>query len=194
MKKSVIAGRELYNSKALWVQGMPLTNSNGDIDSASTGFQYAIDTLTYIRSKVIKQKFYEIAIADFMPVDVGEAAWMDFIKQNLSFQTGSGFYDGDVDIADSGRIATVDTLLSPITMPVKTWAKQSNWTVMEIAKAAAASNWDVVSDKLASLKKNWDLGYPGDRVPRPSDADHDHRAYQQSQRQRQHRAHFVQHF
>lgn len=141
------------------IEGMLLTNANGDIDTSGLGYQYLIDTLSYIRSEIIEQKFYKIAPADFMPVDVGEAAWSDEIVQNLTFQTGGGFFDGDIDTqSDTGRLAQVDAALSPIRMPVKTWAKQALWTIAEIAKAAAASNWDIVAAKMESLKTNWDLG------------------------------------
>lgn len=136
-----------------------LRNANGDIDPSSAGFQYLIDTLTYIRAGVIEQKFYEIPIADYLPLDVGEGAWMDTIVQNLTFNTGGSFYQGDVDVqTETGRIAQVGAGLDNISMPVKTWAKGTGWTIMEIAKAAAASKWDVVESKLRSLKKNWDLG------------------------------------
>lgn len=141
------------------IGGQMLTNANGDIDTSGIGYQYLIDTLSEIRAEVVEQKFYTIAPADFMPVDVGFGAWMDEIVQNLTFQTGGGFFDGDIDTnADTGRMAQVDTGLSPIRMPIITWAKQVVWTIADIAKAAAASNWDLVSGKMESLKTDWDLG------------------------------------
>lgn len=159
-KASKIIGKVLHNSFGLpaFIQGRQLLNANGDIDISSAGYKYVIDTLSYIRSSVIKQVFYEINMADYVPMDVGEA-WTEEIIQNLVFQTGGGFYDGDVDtMSGSGRIASVDAALAPNRMPVKTWAKAANWTIFEIAKAAAANNWDAVSSKLEALKKNWDLG------------------------------------
>lgn len=150
-----VRGKELRNS----IAGMSLYNSNGAVDPGSTGFKYAIDTLTYIRSRITEQRFYEISIADYLPLDVGEAAWSDEIVQNQSFTQGGSFFDGDIDtLSGNGRIATVDTALAPKRMPVKTWAKQAGWTIPEIEKAARSGNWDVVSSKLEGLKKNWDLG------------------------------------
>lgn len=146
-------------SSHMTIQGHVLTNANGDIDTAGIGYQYLIDTLSQIRSEVVEQKFYRIAPADFMPVDVGYGAWGDEIVQNLTFQTGGDFFDGDIDTnTDTGRMAQVDTGLSPIRMPIITWAKQVVWTIANIAKAAAASNWDLVSGKMESLKTDWDLG------------------------------------
>ena len=141
------------------IKGRVFTNANGDIDTSGLGYQYLIDTLSEIRSEVVEQKFYKIAPADFFPVDLGYGAWMDEIVQNLTFQTGGSFFDGDIDTnSETGRIAQVDTGLSPIRMPIITWAKQVVWTIVDIAKAAAASNWDVVSGKMESLKTDWDLG------------------------------------
>lgn len=134
-------------------------NSNGDIDFSSTGFKYLIDNLSFIRANVIKQKFYKIAPADFMTVDVGEAPWSSEVIQNLVFQNGGDFYDGDQNQAQGGaRPASVDVSLAPVRMPTQIWAKMTAWTIMEIAQAAAASKWDIVSDKLEALKTNWDLG------------------------------------
>ncbi len=141
------------------INGRILTNANGDINTSGLGYQYLIDTLSEIRADVVEQKFYKIAPADFFPVDVGYAAWMDEIVQNLTFQTGGDFFSGDVDTnTETGRMAQVDTALAPVRMPIKTWAKQVVWTIADIAKAAAASNWDVVAGKMESLKVDWDLG------------------------------------
>lgn len=164
MKKSKFLNQRLTNSAGLNLpnfvaDGRRLLNANGDIDTSSAGYQYIIDTLSYIRSNVIEQKFYEIAIADFIPVDVGEGAWMEDIIQNVTYNTGGSFFEGDIDTqTETNRIAQVGAGLDKISMPVKTWAKGTGWTIMEVAKAAAANNWDVVESKMRSLKKNWDLG------------------------------------
>jgi hypothetical protein len=157
-----ILGKQLKNNmngKLPTIAGRTLYNANGDIDPTSAGYKYLIDTMSYIRGKVIDQKFYEISIADYLPMDVGEAAWSEEIIQNLAFTTGGDFFTGDTDTGEgNGRIANVDAALSKVRMPVKTWVKATNWTIIEIAKAAAANNWNVVETKLKSLKKNWDLG------------------------------------
>lgn len=141
------------------IAGKMLTNANGDIDISGSGYQYLIDTLSEIRADVIEQKFYKIAPADYFPVDVGYAAFMDEIIQNLTFQTGGDFFAGDIDTSsDTGRLAQTDVSMAPIRMPIVTWAKQIVWTIIDIAKAAAASNWDLVSGKMGSLKEDWDLG------------------------------------
>ncbi len=155
-----IKGKTLLNSRPqVYIQGQALFNANGDIDITSAGYQYTIETLSYIRSKVIEQKFYEIDIANYLPMDVGEASWSEEIIQNLEFYSGGEFTDGDIDTGSgNGRIAEVNAQIAPIRMPTRTWAKATGGTEIEIAKAAAANNWDVVASKLKSLKKNWDLG------------------------------------
>lgn len=147
----------MKGARNITVRGMPLYNSAGDIDMTSAGYRYIIDTLSFIRSRIIEQKFYEIDVADYIPVDVGEAAWSDQIVQNEEYYTGGGFFDGDVEVGGS-RIASVNAALNPISMPVRTWRKKTGWTIAEIAQAANAANWDPVEAKIKSLKKNWDLG------------------------------------
>lgn len=161
IRKQKIAVQRLFNSVPMpeFIGGRRLLNANGDIDVTSAGFKYIIDTMSFIRSTVVEQKFYEIPIADYMPVDVGEGAWMEELVQNLAFSQAGSFYEGDVDLQNgTGRLAQVDAGLDKVRMDVKTWAKSCAWTIMEISKAAAANNWDVVASKLEGLKKNWDLG------------------------------------
>lgn len=161
-KKSKILRKQLINSRYAGpntILGMPLLNAAGDVDPNSTGYQYVIDTLSYLRQGVIEQKFYEVAPADYLPVSVGEAAWSDEIVQNKSYQIAGDFFDGDIDtLTGNGRLAGVDAALAPVRMPVITWAKAAQWTNVEIAKAAAAGNWDIVEERLKALAKNWQLG------------------------------------
>jgi hypothetical protein len=141
------------------VKGKMLTNANGDIDTSGAGYDYVISTLSEIRAEVVEQKFSKIAPADYMPVSVGQGAYMDEIIQNLTFQTGGGFFDGDIQTnQDSGRIAQVDVVQDKIRMPIQVWAKQVIWTLVDVAKAASASNWDLIASLMESLKTDWDLG------------------------------------
>ncbi len=145
-------------SPSMTIGGKMLTNANGDIDTTSSGYQYMVDTLTQIRAEVIEQKFYKVAPGDFIPLDVGYGAYMDEIVQNIAFQTGGDVFAGDVDTqTDTGRLAQSDVALAPLRMPTQTWAKQSSWTILTVAKAMAASNWDVISSKMESVKTDWDL-------------------------------------
>lgn len=146
-------------SKIMKIQGMALTNANGAIDVNSTGYEYVIKTTSQIRSKIIEQKFYKVAAADYMPIDVGEAAWKNEIVQNITYDLAGDFYQGDQEtMTGNGRLSEVNTALAPIRMPTVVWAKGVSWNVAEVAQASASSNWDVIEGKMKSLKRNWDLG------------------------------------
>ena len=152
-------GKQLTNSKMVSILGMPLTNANGAIDPATTGFDYVTRTTSEIRAEIIEQTFYEVAPADFMPVDVGEAAWKDEIIQNLTYDLAGDFFQGDVDtLTGNGRISEVGTAMAPIRMKTVIWAKAAKWNVSEVSQAAASSNWDPIEGKMSTLKRNWDLG------------------------------------
>lgn len=137
---------------------MERVQNAGGFGQDASGFQYDIDSLSYIRSGVVGQKFYKVAPAEYMPVDVGEGAWADETVQNLSVDLAGSFYEGDIDTATgNGRLSQVGAAVTPIRMPNVTWAKAAQWTITEIAKASRG-NWDVVENRLKSLKTNWDLG------------------------------------
>jgi hypothetical protein len=158
-KKSRILRKQLTNNRIVTVMGMPLTNANGAIDPTSAGYDYVIRTTSEIRSRIIEQKFYKIPIADFLPVDVGEASWKTEIVQNISYDIAGDFFQGDVDtLQGNGQLAEVNTAVNPIRMPVITWAKGVTWNVADVSMASAAGNWDPVENKMKSLKRNWDLG------------------------------------
>lgn len=158
--KSKILGKELRNSAGTaWRPGMKLLNSDGNIDSNSLGYQYATQTTTFIRERVVEQKFYQVPIADYVPVDVGVGAWMEDIKTNLVYDVAGDFASGIISVASApSQIATVDVGTAPINAKVITWAKGYQYSVPEVSKALAANNWDVVSGKMSALVKNWQLG------------------------------------
>lgn len=158
-KKKGILGKELRNASLQWRPGMKLQNTDGSIDSATLGYQYAIQTTTFIRERVVEQKFYQVPIADFVPVDVGVGAWMEDIKTNLVYDVAGDFESGITSVASGpSQIATVDVATAPKSAKVITWMKGYQYAVPEVAKALASNNWDVVSGKMSALKKNWDLG------------------------------------
>jgi len=158
-KQNSILGKELRNSKIPWKSGYKLTNSDGNIDSSSLGYQYATQTTTFIRERVVEQKFYTVPIADYVPVDVGVGAWMEEIKTNLVYDVAGDFASGIISVSNApSAIPTVDVGTSPITAKVITWAKGYQYSVPEVSKALASNNWDVVSGKMSALTKNWQLG------------------------------------
>ncbi len=164
MKKNIKSalGRVLANSKdilSMDSRSMTILNAAGDIDPATTGYQYTLQTTTLIRAKVIKQKFYTVPVADFLPVIHGEGAWMDENKTNLVYDVAGAFETGIISVANApAQLSTVDIATAPVTQKVITVAKGYQYSNPEVQKALASANWDVIQSKLETLKKHFDLG------------------------------------
>lgn len=123
------------------------------------GFEVDITTLTTIMKKVTEQKFFEIAPADYLPVRVGEGAWSSNLLTYRSFMLADDFGTGVVNTGgNSSRLAAGDAGVDSLSVAVKNWAKEINWSIMDLEMAAKAGNWDLVTAKEKSRKKNWDLG------------------------------------
>ena len=140
-------------------QGLSLFNANGDLNSDATGFQIAIDTLTYIKKQITKQKFYEVEFAEYLPVSVGDGAFAQNILTNLEFSNSADFETGNIGAGtNNDRLAAADASVASKTIKVINWAKQVGYSIFDIEQALQANNWDVIEAKHRSRKKNWDLG------------------------------------
>jgi hypothetical protein len=149
---------EMASSAVKWQPGMSIKNSNGDIAPSTLGYQYTIQTTTLIRAKVIEQKFYEVPPADFVPIVIGEGAWLESIQTNLVYDSAGDFEDGVISLSDPSDLAQVSAGLAPVPAKIVTWAKGYQYSTPEVDKALAANNWDVITAKQSVLKRNWDLG------------------------------------
>lgn len=144
---SVLTDKELAHAEML-------TNA-----AQQTGYEIDVTTLTAVIKTVAEQKFYEIPVAEYMPVRVGEGtAWAHNITAFRSFITGGDFDKGYIDQGNGTRLASTDAAVDALTIPVKTWAKELAWSLPEIAEASRTGVWDIVAAKEKSRKKNWDLG------------------------------------
>lgn len=133
-------------------------NANGGIDPASQGYQYVIQTTTQIAADAIKQEFYEIPFADYIPVDVGTGAFMEFIVKNLSYQSAGPFEQGIVSLSAQASIKQVDAAVAPITTKIYSWNAGYMYSLWEVRKALAADNWDPIAAKYDALVENYQLG------------------------------------
>lgn len=125
----------------------------------SLGYEIDITTLTAITKRVVEQKFFEVAPADYLPVRVGEGAWSTELLTYRDFSTGGGFEDGIVNTAAGrSRFSEMDGGVDAIKVQVINWAKQIVWSLFDIQHAQRAGNWDIITSKERSRKKNWDLG------------------------------------
>lgn len=142
-----------------WKPGMELLqNANGAVDSNNLGYQYAIQTTSLIRAQVVEQVFYEVRPSDFMPVVVGEGAYMENMKTNVVYQSSGDFESGIQGTGAQTRISNSDVGLAPITTKIGSWTGGYTYSNFEVKKALASNNWDVIRAKVASVVKRWQLG------------------------------------
>jgi hypothetical protein len=151
-----------------------MRNANGAIDSSTLGVQYAIQTTTLIRTRVVEQVFYKIAPAEYMPVVVGEGAYMENIETNIEYQSAGDFESGYQSTAEETRITNVDANIAPINAVIKTWVGGYQYTDLAVEKALRSNNWNPIEAKMRANKERWDLGiqkiaflgsYSDSRVP-----------------------------
>lgn len=127
--------------------------------SEQLGYQVPLTTLTAIIRGVAEQKFYQIPVADYIPVRVGtEAAWAEDVLMFRSFQIGGDFEKGYIETATEGRLASVNATLDGIRVPARVWAKEIAYSIADVQKAARTGIWDYVTQQEKARKTNWDLG------------------------------------
>ena len=125
----------------------------------SLGFEVNITTLTTLIAQVSEQKFFTIQPSLYMPVVVGNGGWSTHLTTFRSFSMSGDFEEGIINTAaHNSRLATADAGIDSVTVDVFTWAKESNWTVPQIAYAAKFGNWDLITSLMESRKQNHDLG------------------------------------
>jgi hypothetical protein len=151
-----------------------MRNANGAIDSSTLGVQYVIQTTTLIRTRIVEQVFYEIAPAEYMPVVIGEGAYMENIETNVEYQSAGDFESGFQSTGEQTRITNVGANIAPINAVIKTWLGGYQYSDLEVEKALRSNNWNPIEAKMKANKKRWDLGvqkiaflgsYSDSRVP-----------------------------
>ena len=146
-----------YNRKSF--RGLELRNANGDIATTSLAYQYATDRLSFIRSKIVEQTFYEVLPSDFFDVIPGEGAFSQNIITNVSIKTAGGFRQGKIGTGAHGsKLAVADAAVTPIYTFVRNWALAVEYSIFDVEQSAFSGNWDIVEAKHRSRKKDWDLG------------------------------------
>lgn len=155
----------LYNSGELAGQQVELNEREQRIADFnqeicnSLGYEINITTLTMISKKVVEQKFFTIAPADYYPVVVGEGAWSTSIQTFREFSTAGDFEEGFINLGENNsRLADADAGVDSVNLKVKNWAKVISYSIFELESAQRNNNWSVIEAKERSRKKNWDLG------------------------------------
>ena len=128
------------------------------LNITAAGYEHALTVLTQIKAQVIKQKFYEVNPSDFMPVVVGEGAWMNNLVFNNVYLNADDFESGIVDSSRPfNKKPATDVTIIAKSVPIVSWNKAINYSMIEIAQAAKG-NVDIVANIEEARKKNWDLG------------------------------------
>lgn len=134
-------------------------NATGDTADVATGYQIVTDTLTYISRQISRQKFFEVAPADYLPIMVGEGAFANDLLFNRTYSTAEDFEAGIVDQANSdSRLSTADAAIDGVSQKTCFWAKAVQYSTIEINQALFANGWDPIQGKMQARKQNWDLG------------------------------------
>ena len=150
-----------YNRKSF--RGLELDNAKenamGDIAAVDLAYSYAMDRLTYIRSRYVEQTFYEVAPADFFNVIVGEGAFSGQIITNLSIKTAGGFKQGKLSTGEhNSKLAVADAAVIPAYTQVMNWALATEYTIFDVNQALFTGTWDPIEAKQKARKKDFDLG------------------------------------
>ncbi len=133
-------------------------NANGGIDPASQGYEFVIQTTSQIAQDALKQEFYEIPFGDYIPMDSGTGAFMEYIVKNLSYQSAGPFEQGIVSLSAQASIKQVDAAVAPITTKIYSWNAGYMYSLWEVRKALQADNWDPISAKYDAMVENYQLG------------------------------------
>jgi hypothetical protein len=143
-----IVPKELYNS-------LELKNAIAD-----AGYEVDITTLTQIKQKIVKQKFYEVAPAKFVDIKIGEGAFMEELLTWKEFSDAGDFESGNIDQAtNNSRIASVDSRIEAVKTPIISWAKSVGYSLFEVQQASKGTKtWSKIESIERSRKRNWDLG------------------------------------
>ena len=142
-----------------WRPGLDVCNAAGDFDPATLGWDYALRTTSFLRTSLVEQKFYTVAPADFMTVEVGEGAWLEEIVQNRQVIAAGDFETGLINVAaQQAESPEIQLGISPKKYPIATWAFGYQYSLPELKKAVATNNWDIPNSCTKALKTIWDLG------------------------------------
>lgn len=127
----------------------------------SLGSEQSITTLTAILPTIIEQKYYELPITDYVPVEVGTGN--PFSASLFNWTTGikgGDFESGLMNMAsnDSGKVGD-DIFVEPIQRKVISWKKDVNYNIIQEATfSQGTQNMDLIQAKYKARKKEYDLG------------------------------------
>lgn len=128
------------------------------VNTDAAAYQQVVTTLTDITNKVIRQKFYQVNISDFVDVEVGRAAFMQEILHNAIVDVSGAFESGTINTGAEARMDYSDVAIAPKKFPILNWAKKSVYSIFDVQQAFKATNFDIIEEMAKARKRNWDLG------------------------------------
>lgn len=131
-------------------------------NAAPAGFEQTIDTLTQIKTDIIKQKFYTVdgGPAAFVPIKVGEGAFTNESLYYTNFQLSDDFGSGIIGQGTGTRKSKTEVGYDSVRLPNYFWAKELEYSLIEVQQAAQnmGSAINLIAQKEEAQKTNWDLG------------------------------------
>jgi len=127
----------------------------------SIGVDQSITTLTSILPTIIDTKYYQLPLADFVNISVGQGNPFVSTLYNWSTQiVGGGFESGNIDMASNKANTESDSIvLEPITRDVMSWKKDVNYNIFqEKTFSQGTQNMDFIAELYKGRKKEYDLG------------------------------------
>lgn len=128
------------------------------VNTDTAAYDQVVTTLTDITNKVIRQKFYQINISDFVDVEVGRAAFMQEILHNAIVDVSGAFETGVINTGAEARMDYSDVAIAPKKFPILNWAKKSLYSLFDVQQCFRAMSFDLIEEMARSRKRNWDLG------------------------------------
>lgn len=123
------------------------------------GYEVSLTTLSAVMKKVVEQKFFEVAPADYFSIRVGENPWSTNITTFRSFDIVDDFETGVINTGgNNSRMASADAGIDSLNIKVYPWAKSIGWSIFDLEYASKSGNWDLIAAKEKSRKRSWDLG------------------------------------
>lgn len=128
--------------------------------SNNSSYQKIIDTLTYIRNKVVDTKFYTIKnLPEYIDFDEGMGGLSEQVMTWISTPIAGGFESGNFGSnADNERVESADVLLNNKMFYRNKWKKGLSYNIVDVEQANQAQVVNLIEEKEKARKKNWDLG------------------------------------
>jgi hypothetical protein len=133
---------------------------NTKVLNNNTGVKQIITTITGISKRISEQKFYTVPFAEFVPVIVGDNAFDVQILNWRSFSKDDGFTTGLIgNNSNKAQRNQSDATFDGVMQVTNFWAKNIEWSVIELEQAAKANNlFSLIEAREKARKKSWDLG------------------------------------